>query len=224
MLEDEYHRRGTDAVPSDQDRLEDIANDRAVQITIHRSSGEFLVPGDIILSVSPPPDQDADLEELLHDCVTQGSNRTDMQDVLLLSDQLVEVLGRALSPRINDPNTAMLCLSWISAGLMAFVGRTPPDEAQQDDPVLYRRVQFEDMLERSFDQMRQYVATDRSVTLHAIAILGKLAQAVDRANLRDVCLCQVERLRTSALQVQGESVAKDEIKAAECRVVDQATY
>lgn len=250
MPDDEDHRRGSDAVPSDLerwdapppggddlvlktrsagflqrvdlDRLTEIARDRDVQITIHRSPGEFLVPGDMILSVSPAPDHDSDLEGLLRDCATQGFNRTDMQDVLFLSDQLVEVLGRALSPGINDPNTAILCLNWLHAGLMAFAGCSPSDEARQDDPVLYRRVQFEDMLNRSFDQMRQYVATDRSVTLHAIAILGKLARAVDRADLRVMCLRQIERLKTSALEVQGETVAEDEIEAAASRSLDPA--
>lgn len=139
----------------DLDTLTNIARDCDTQITLHKAPGDFLVEGQIILSAQPA--RDADLLRRLRNCTTQGSNRTDVQDVTFLSDQLVEVLGRALSPGVNDPNTAMLCLNWLSAGLMAFATRRPAQPARQRDAVRYRRVSFEHMLDRSFDQMRQYV-------------------------------------------------------------------
>jgi len=134
-----------------------------------------------------------------------------VQDVTFLSDQLVEVLGRALSPGINDPNTAILCLNWLRAGLMAFAVRAPSQPARPDDPVLYRRVSFEDMLDRSFDQMRQYVAADRTVTLHALEILGDLALRACRPAMTEACIRQMRRLATSATELQDETAAREEI-------------
>lgn len=195
----------------DLESLNVLARDRRIQITLHRAPGDFLVPREIILSVQPAHDADIDLLRRLRGCITQGSNRTEVQDVLFLSDQLVEVLGRALSPGINDPNTAILCLNWLSAGLMAFAVRSPAHVAQRNDPVLYRRVNFEDMLDRSFDQMRQYVAADRTVTLHALGILRDLAISACLPTMKAACIRQMRRLAASAAELQGETAAREEI-------------
>jgi len=151
--------------------------------------------------------------------LTQGANRTDVQDVLFLSDQLVEVLGRALSPGVNDPHTAMLCLDWLHAGLAAFVRRSPARPAKPDDPLLYRRVTFEGMMNRSFDRMRQYVAADRTVTLHAMAILGNLAANASHRAMTDACVQQMRRLATSAKELLAESAAHDEVDAGLARAL-----
>lgn len=193
----------------DFDGLMKLACERDTQITLHHAPGDFLVEGQIILSAFPR--RDADLPRRLRACVTQGSNRTDVQDVTFLSDQLVEVLGRALSPGINDPNTAMLCLNWLRSGLMAFAARPPAAPPRRDDPVLYRRLTFEDMLDRSFDQMRQYVAADRTVTLHALGILDELAGAACRPAMTEACVRQMRKLAVSASELQDETAAREEI-------------
>ena len=197
----------------DLESLADLAREKEIQIILHRASGDFLVRGETIMSARPMISGDGSIVQRMRDCYTQGANRTDVQDVLFLSDQLVEVLGRALSPGINDPETAMLCLNWLSAGLVEFACRSPAQPAKSDDPVLYRRVTFEDMLNRSFDRMRQYVAADRTVTLHALDILADLALVASRPAMADACVQQMHRLATSAKELLNESVAHDEIDA-----------
>lgn len=191
-----------------------LARDKKMQITLHRAPGDFLVPGEIIMSAQPARGDDGSLLRRMHDCITQGANRTDVQDVLFLSDQLVEVLGRALSPGINDAHTAMLCLNWLRAGLAVFARCPPSQPARHDDPVLYRRVTFEGMLDQSFDQMRQYVAADRTVTLHALSVLANLASTASRQAMSDACVRQMRLLASSANELQDETAAKDEIEAA----------
>ena len=208
----------------DLERLTVLARKRGVQIILHRAPGDFLVPGEVIMSAhsarnddmsaSSTSKEDASVRRRMRDCATQGSNRTDAQDVLFLSDQLVEVLGRALSPGINDPHTAMLCLNWLRGGLMAFASRPPAQPARQDDPVFYRRVTFEDMLDSSFDQMRQYVGADRTVTLHALGILADLAEIASRQAMTDACIRQMRRLAASAAELQNETTAHEEIDTA----------
>ncbi len=143
------------------------------QIVVHRTPGDFLAVGEPILTARPL--LSAERLEKLRTHLTQGSNRTEIQDVLFLSDQLVEVLTRALSPGVNDPNTAVLCLDWLRCGLSAFALREPSRPANSEGHVLYSRVTFEQMLTRTFANMRQYVAGDRTVTLHAIGVLTDLA-------------------------------------------------
>lgn len=203
----------------DLESLSDLASEKQIQIVLYRAPGDFLVPGDTIMSASPKSDGGGSITQRMCDCYTLGANRTDVQDLLFLSDQLVEVLGRALSPGVNDPDTAMLCLNWLHAGLIAFASRSPAQPAKSDDPVLYRRVAFEDMLSRSFDRMRQYVAADRNTTLHALGILADLALASSRPAMADACVQQMRRLATSAKELLRESAAHDEIDAELTRVL-----
>lgn len=135
-----------------------------------------------------------------------------------MSDQLGEVLGRALSPGVNDPQTAVLCLNWLRAGLVVFAGRAPARQSRRGDPVLYRRVRFEDMLDRSFDEMRQYVATDRTVTLHALKVLSDIAINASCDSMVDACIKQMLALTASAQELLPESIARDEEAAGMNRV------
>ena len=203
----------------DLESLVALARRHETQIILHRAPGDFLVTGETVLSAGPVRDEDGAFARQLRDCFTQGTNRTETQDVMFLADQLVEVLGRALSPGINDPHTAMLCLNWLQSGLIEFARRSPSQPARRGDPVLYRRVTFEDMLEGSFDTMRQYIATDRNVTLHALGILAEVAAAASRPPMVDACIRQIQRLAGAARQRLGDPAAHEEIEAALTRAL-----
>lgn len=191
--------------------LSNLANENGVQIILHRAPGDFFVTGEPIMSARPSCGDDTSIAKHMRECYTQGANRTDVQDILFLSDQLVEVLGRALSPGVNDPHSAMLCLNWLRAGLVAFAQRAPAQPAGQRDPVLYRRVTFEHMLDRSFNDMRQYVAADRTATLHALKILKDLASVSSRDEMVDACVRQMKKLASSADELLADTGAREEI-------------
>jgi hypothetical protein len=70
------------------------------------------------------------------------------------------------------------------------------------------------MLDRSFDRMRQYVAADRTVTLHALAVLGELAGIAARPAMAQACGRQMRQLAASARELQSETAAHAEIAAA----------
>ena len=180
---------------------------------LHRAPGDFLVVGETVMVLLSERQEDLALAMRVRDCYTQGANRTDVQDILFLSDQLVEVLGRALSTGVNDPHTAMLCLNWLRAGLVEFARRPPVGQARRDDPVFYRRVTFEDMLNRSFDEIRQYVAADRTSALHSLSVLTELALVASTPSMADACVQQLRRLTRSATELLEESIARDEIEA-----------
>ena len=198
----------------DLESLVALARAHKTQITLHRAPGDFLVTGEIIMSAGMLRSADGSFAGKLLHCYSQGTNRTDLQDVLFLSDQLVEVLGRALSTGINDPHTAVLCLNWLKSGLVEFARRPPAQAARKSDPVLYRRVSFQDMLDRSFDQMRQSIATDRTVTIHALRVLADIAEVASRGAMVVACVDQMHRLVQSAKESLEESVAHAEIDVA----------
>ena len=48
---------------------------------------------------------------------SRSAERTALQDLRFLLDELVEIAARALSPGVNDPFTAVTCLDWLGAAL-----------------------------------------------------------------------------------------------------------
>jgi len=203
----------------DMKSLVRLAKSERMQIRLFRAPGDFLVEGETVMAAVPKEDRAVAIAARLHECFTLGANRTDAQDVLFLSDQLVEVLGRALSTGVNDPQTAFLCLNWLRAGLVAFAQRPPLRPIGSDAPVLFQRMSFETMLNRSFDDMRQYIAADRTTTLHAMSVLTDIALIASNRSMVEACLRQIRRLARSACELLDESVARDEVTAELRRVL-----
>ena len=198
----------------DYDVLTEAAREHALRVRAEAAAGEFLVEGELVITVrSAEPPGDA-LRRRLEGCYALGPSRSDAQDVLFLSDQLVEVAVRALSPGINDPNTAMLCLDWLRAGLDAFARAAPlpppPAERPRD---LTLEMTFEAMLDRSFDRMRQHVAADRTVALHALDALASFAAAASHEPMAEACRRQMRRLAAAAGESLGVGLAREEVEA-----------
>jgi uncharacterized membrane protein len=198
----------------DMTTLRDLAGKHDFRIRIDQAAGDFIVVGEVVLTLL---DTDAPAEKVMADLrrsVTIGSNRTIEQDLLFLSDQLVEVAVRALSPGINDPQTGVLCLDWLRAALDSFARREPPLGPPAHSGVLYSRVTFEKMLDRSFDRLRQNACGDRTVAIHAINLLGEVGAAACRPAMAEACAGQIERYGRSAAEQLVEADARAEVADA----------
>lgn len=205
----------------DVKRLNDIAAEHDLRFQVDRAAGDFLVVGEPVLTVLGTFDPPEDLSKALHRCYALGSNRTTSQDILFLADQLVEVAVRALSPGINDPRTAILCVNWLGAVLDAFARREPTPGPPDHARVLYSRVAFETMLNRVFDELRQHVCADRTVTLQALGILADTATAACRPAMADACTNQIGRYGQSAAEQLTETLAREEVASAVAWALDR---
>ncbi|MBJ3778571.1 DUF2254 domain-containing protein [Acuticoccus mangrovi] len=198
----------------DLSQLHALAEEKDVQVVVICAPGRFVVAGEVLLRVRPATRLDAAGTAAFGRCHTLGANRTGVQDVFFEVDQLVEVLGRALSPGVNDPHTAILCLDWLRAGLTPFAARPPSPPLAGTARVLYDRVTFEAMLSHAYSKMRQYVAADRNVTLHALAGLAEIAKAASRESRADAVRHEMTRLAASAGELLAESAARAEVEEA----------
>ncbi len=194
--------------------LRRIGDDKDLQITITSAPGDFLAEGEPVMTVRPAEAVNDTILRSLKLCFTQGSSRSHLQDTLFLSDQLVEVLARALSPGVNDPQTAIMCLDWLRAGLSAFARRIPAQASGDVERVRYTRVTFELMLTRSFRQMRQYIAADRTVTIHAFDVLADIAIVAVRPSMVDAIYTQISELSEAANDSLPSAIAREEAAAA----------
>ena len=87
--------------------------------------GAYVSEGDTLLEVSGAAPAQAE-EAALRACLALGRQRTVEQDVAFGLEQLVDIALRALSPGVNDPSTARMCVRAIGTLLGRLGSRAMP--------------------------------------------------------------------------------------------------
>jgi uncharacterized membrane protein len=122
---------------------------------------------------------DEGLQTALRAVVVIGFERSHEGDPRLGFELLAEVACRALSPGINDPQSALACIHHLG-GLLAVAGAKAPAEypplETPDGRVTFRRCGFDALLERAFRPIIRDGAGCAEVILAIIDILHELAQ------------------------------------------------
>ena len=131
-----------------------------------------------------PPDRES-CEDKVHSAIAIGDTRTMQQDIGFGILQLVDIALRALSPGVNDPNTAKDIVVHLGPVMLALWEREMPDSTRQDhDSTVYRRhLEHGDYLHASYDQIRRYGSGDAEVAATVITALQSLRAEVVRRSL-----------------------------------------
>jgi uncharacterized membrane protein len=134
---------------------------------------------------------------------------------LFLVDELVEILGRALSPGVNDPFTAIGCIQWLHVALQELAKRHIPEAYRHDDlgklRLIAYPISFERFASAVFDQSRQYVSTDRNATLQMMRILAELGADIENDDHRQVIVHHLDRLAAAAQESLSLSADREEV-------------
>jgi uncharacterized membrane protein len=169
----------------DGDALLEIAKRHDLVMRLERRPGEFISRGKPLLLAYPSDRVASDTAANLESAFEWGWQRTPVQDVRFLADELVEIAARALSPGVNDPFTAVTCLDWLGAALGRVAGGRPPSGARHDGSgalrVLAEAESFETFAEAAFGQLRPYVRVDRNAALHTLRVMGEIAPSAGPA-------------------------------------------
>ncbi|WP_090926912.1 DUF2254 domain-containing protein [Salibacterium qingdaonense] len=104
--------------------------------------------------------------------VTLGAEKSSSDTIELALIKIVEIALRALSPGINDPNTAVACIKNLGK-ILARLGRkqlprTFHYDASGDLRLIMKQPAFSDYLYTSFHQIRQYGFQDLAVLSAAL--------------------------------------------------------
>ncbi len=167
----------------DQAALFDLCREYGVTVEILCSPGEFVLERAhlaLVWSVSKPDDS---VEGPIRRAIVLGDEPTGQADIGFAIRQITDIALRALSPGINDPTTAMVCLDRLGQ-LLAAAGRRPPaataiqDEAGRGVLILGDRPSFSTLIETAFVQLRHYGAADPLVMAHAIDTLAAIIAVV----------------------------------------------
>jgi uncharacterized membrane protein len=160
-----------------------------VRIDVVRTPGEYVSEGTTLARVTPPERLSDELRRSVNRSVVLGSSPTPAQDLAYGPRQLSEIAIRALSPGVNDPGTAIMCLDRLTEGLALLVRRQmPPDEHADEQGCVRlttRRASIERLFDVSLAQIRRYGAGDIEVLSRILRLLADVGEVARSPRHRD---------------------------------------
>ncbi len=176
-------------------------------IEMHVAPGDYLSRGQRLATLYT---ERAEVSEktlaLLREAVVLGTQRTNEQDIEFPIDQLAEIAVRALSPSMNDPFTAIMCIDRLGSALdqlAAFDWPEPVVRNEEGAPLVNLLPRsMERLLHRAFSQILHFGESNpvivrqvmkmlaqvapRSLDVHAPAIVAYADQIMARAKVQRV--------------------------------------
>lgn len=200
-------------------KLFDVACEHDLTVTLLCGPGDFVTLGSELMLAEPAERVTDGVRAELADGLAIGMERTVDQDELFLAQQLVEILGRALSPGINDPFTAVGCIHWFQSALTVAVGVEDMDprclvDADDRARLIAGSVTFEKLVDATLTASLQYVAADRNAALEALRSVGHVLTRTGNEEYREVLLRYGERLVAAAKEALPVAVDRDAVDRA----------
>ncbi len=180
----------------DEPSLVDWAKTHDVTIRLHKRAGHFAVHDEVLAEYWPPRTLDEKAAAYPLKCFTFGNRRTHVQDLEFGMEQLVEIAVRSLSPSINDPFTARLCVDRIGEALAHLAQRGTPQPCWRDELNRLRLItnptDFPGMVDVAFNQVRQNVLPHVSIIIRMLESIELTARFCSSAETRDPLLAQTK--------------------------------
>jgi uncharacterized membrane protein len=146
--------------------------------------GSFVAPDTPVAAVWPAPTDDG-CSDAIRRSIGIGEERTMQQDLGFGVTQLVDVALRALSPGVNDPNTASDIARNLGVILLRVWERpeTGARRVEGDRSLLRHTIDREDLLESAFGPLRRHGAGDASVVTTMLETLAMVRAETIRRGL-----------------------------------------
>jgi len=184
----------------DGDALMALAVAQDVVLRLERKPGHYVVAGHPLVLVWPRDRLDESLVEGIQLAFAIGTQRTSGQDIEFAIHQLVEIALRALSPGLNDPYTAIVCLDHLSSALCRLADLEPPSSYRHDAEGRLRLIappmSFPGIVDAALNQIRQDGRSNVAVTIRLLETIAVVARSARREEDR------------AALQRHAEMVAR----------------
>lgn len=141
------------------------AEELNISIKMEKKVGEFVLEGTKLMTIYSDNSINSTKEILKY--ITIGRYRSMIQDIEFGIQKIVDVALRAISPGINDPNTAIHCIKRLSL-ILSSISLTDIHIGYYHDKedILRLRMKypdFDDLLYQGFHQIRFYSNGDASV-------------------------------------------------------------
>lgn len=197
------------------DDLHDLAIEHNVLIRVLRRAGDFAVRGKPLCEVWPAARLTPALADAVRAAYAVAEQRTSESDPMLGLELMAEVAMRALSPGVNDPNTAVNCLRYLSDLMVRLADQPLPHRVLCDDEgrvrVIVPTPDFREFVERPVLAIASTGCGHLAVVLAIMALLADVAGAATdearRRQLGDTARAVADRaLQTLAFEREREAV------------------
>ena len=168
----------------DADALMTLATEADVLLRLERRPGHYVVSGRPLVMVWPGDRVTDEFAAQVREAFALGNLRTSAQDVEFSIHQLVEIAVRALSPSVNDPFTAIACVDRLGSALSCLAQRKMPSPYRHDEQrrlrVVAVPITFAEIVDASFNQIRQHARPSAAVTIRLLETIAVIAESVHR--------------------------------------------
>ncbi len=173
-------------------RLHRLAEDYRGVIVFKKAVGDFVYRDEVLATIHANDKQmfPDNIESMIRSCYVVGDQRTENQDYNYSIQKIVEVALRAMSPGINDPNTAIHCIRMISVILEDLIhfesGYIFMDEGADQTGLIFEIFNLEKLLNSTYNQIVHYGSSDASIMLALIKSIDanvKKATTLNRVGL-----------------------------------------
>jgi len=186
----------------DRDALIALGMHEDAIMRLERRPGHFVVADGPLLLVWPGNRVTDQFTDRVNLAFALGNMRTPGQDIEFAVNQLVEIAVRALSPGLNDPFTAIVCIDNLGAALCRLIQRDTPSPYCHDEQnqlrVIAPAVTFPAVTDAAFDQIRQYGRSSAAVTIRLLETIAVVARFAHRPADRAALLRQAEMIARGA--------------------------
>lgn len=183
--------------------------------------GTHVLPGAPLAWIWPPPPDDRCVSAI-RATIGLGQERTMQEDVGYGILQLVDVAIRALSPGINDPNTANDIIVNLGVVLLAIweYPEEPIVRSEEGRTLVRRHLAHRDFLNATFGPLRRYGIGDASVVETMLRTLVTVRNEVQRRGLAGP-VAPLDETIDGLLDAFGRT-DPDEVDAASVRALVEA--
>lgn len=178
----------------DMKALFTFAKDRQVTLRMERGVGEFAVEGLPLFAVAGRVDRDE--SAALCRAFVLNDRRSTNQDVAFGMQQIADMALKALSPSVNDPTTAIMCIDRLEALLVRLADRHIEPAHRVEGGrwyVIARAPSFADLLTGSVDQIVENAAGMPAVLGRVLDLLESLLAVAGNKDRRVAITEQIER-------------------------------
>jgi uncharacterized membrane protein len=184
--------------------------------------GDFVMEGAPLVELDGTAAVSGEHAGRLRGWIAVGQQRTVEQDAGFGLQQLVDIAVKALSPGINDPTTACLCIDHLGALLSRLAARRIPDPCRVEQGrlrVIAPAPDFSRILEQVFGPVLHHSRRDLQVLGRMVDALAAIRRSARDADRRSSVAAVSRELRRQLRGVEPSVRAirtRRQVRALEC--------
>lgn len=198
------------------ERLMTCAVEHDLVLKVLQRPGDFVMGTSAVLLAWPPANVNDDVVDTLQSAFILGARRTLTQDAEHGVHQLVEIAVRALSPGVNDPFTAMICIDRLGAVLGQLAAKQFPVPCRFDEHgrlcLILNVTSFAGYVDTAFNQIRQHAARSPAVLIRLLETIARVAEMAHTPEQRQALATHATMMRDLGVEAFGEARDREDLE------------